>query len=324
MTREISGEARTIVITGGTSGLGRAAAAALLTSPDGPWHVVLPARDAGRGQDAVDALAADAAPGHTVETMPLDLASLASVRAFATELTRRTESGQTPRPHALVCNAGVQMGATLAHTVDGFESTFGVNHLGHFTLVNSLLPILRAPARIVMTTSDTHDPALRLSPPPAWSGATALARGELAPSAGSDSGLVLGQRRYSTSKLANIYFTYALARRLPAGVTVNAFNPGMVLGTGLGRSLPSPMRFVANHVAPRATWLLRRVVTPNIHSAAESGGALAWLVTAAELDGTSGAYFDGRRQISSSQESYDVRRSEGLWTDSAELTGVDA
>lgn len=324
MASQLPGEARTIVITGGTSGIGLAAAGAVLASRDRPWHVILPVRDAGRGQGVVDTLAAGAAPGSTVEAMPLDLASLDSVRAFASDLTRRTETGRVPGLHALVCNAGVQMGTTLAHTADGFEATFGVNHLGHFVLVNTLLPILRAPARVVVTTSDTHDPALRLSPAPAWSDAKALARGELAPSADSASGLALGQRRYSTSKLANIYFTYALARRLPDGVTANAFNPGMVLGTGLGRSLPAPARFVADHVLPRTTWLLRQVLTPNIHSAAESGGALAWLATAPELAGTTGAYFDGRTPIRSSRESYDTQRAEDLWADSLELTGVRA
>jgi NAD(P)-dependent dehydrogenase (short-subunit alcohol dehydrogenase family) len=318
------GDARTIVITGGTSGIGLAAAAAVLADRDRPWHLVLPVRDAGRGQGIVDKLASGAAPGNTVEAAALDLASLASVRAFATDLTQRTETGEIPRLHALVCNAGVQMGTALAHTVDGFETTFGVNHLGHFTLVNALLPILRAPARIVVTTSDTHDPAKGPSPAPAWNDAKALARGELGPAAESASGLVLGQRRYSTSKLANIYLTYALARRLPDGVTANAFNPGMVLGTGLGRSLPAPARFVADHLLPRTTWLLRRVLTPNIHSAAESGGALAWLATAPELAGTTGTYFDGRTPIRSSQESYDVQRAEDLWTDSLELTGVRA
>jgi hypothetical protein len=73
-----------------------------------------------------------------------------------------------------------------------------------------------------------------------------------------------------------LYFAYALARRLPEGVSADAFNPGMVAGTALGRSFPAPVRFVARHILPHLTWLLRRVMTPNIRSAAESGGPLAW------------------------------------------------
>lgn len=70
------------------------------------------------------------------------------------------------------------------------------------------------------------------------------------------------------------------------------------------------------------TWLLRRVVTPNIHSAAEAGGALAWLATAPELAETTGQYFDGRTPARSSEESYDTARAEQLWSDSQTLTGI--
>ncbi|PRX96536.1 SDR family NAD(P)-dependent oxidoreductase [Allonocardiopsis opalescens] len=321
MAHQTAGEARTIVITGGSSGIGLAAATAILSGEHGRWHVVLPVRDTARGQEAVASLTAAAAHGGTVEAMAMDLSSLASVREFAAALTGRVESGSIPRPHALVCNAGVQMGTKLTRTADGFEATFGVNHLGHFALVNALLPVLKAPARVVVTSSGTHDPA-NAGPSPAWSSAQALARGELGPSAESDSTLVAGQRRYSTSKLANLYFTYALARRLPDGVTANAFDPGMVLGTSLGRSLPAPLRFIADHVLPRAPWLLHRVVGPNIRSAPEAGGALAWLATAPELAAVTGRYYNGRTPIRSSEESYDTVRADGLWADSEVLTGV--
>lgn len=324
MSHQPMDRSRTIVITGGNSGIGFAAATAILRSENGPWHVVLPVRDTGRGQVAVETLTAGAAAGNTVEAMAMDLSSLASVRTFATGLTARVESGEIPRVHALVCNAGVQTGTHLTQTADGFESAFGVNHLGHFVLVDELLPVLQAPARVVVVASDTHDPALKLGPAPAWSNAEALARGDLAPSAAGDNAFIAGQRRYSTSKLANIYFTYALARRLPDGVTANAFNPGMVLGTSLGRSLPAPVRFVSRHVLPHLTWLLRRAVTPNIHSAPESGSALAWLATAPELAGTTGQYFDGRTATRSSDESYDTVRADDLWNDSLSLTSVRA
>jgi NAD(P)-dependent dehydrogenase (short-subunit alcohol dehydrogenase family) len=280
MAPQTAGQARTIILTGGTSGIGFAAATAILRDEHGPWHLVLPVRDAARGREAVESLASAAASGNTVEAMTMDLSSLESVRTFAAELTSRVTSETIPPVHALVCNAGVQMGTNLTHTADGFESTFAINHLGHFVLVNALLPVLSAPARVLVTSSDTH------------------------------------------SKLANLYFTYALARRLPEGVTANAFNPGMVLGTALGRSLPAPVRFIARHVLPRLTWLLRRVMSPDINSATESGGALAWLATAPELAGTTGAYFDGRTQARSSEESYDTVRAEHLWSGSQRLTGT--
>lgn len=321
-TNHVLGNPRTVVVTGGNSGLGYACAQALLGSTDGPWHVVIASRDTGRSQAAVDALAAGAAAGNSVEAMALDLASLASVRSFGTELIGRLGSGVLPVLHALVCNAGVQMGATDATTVDGFESTFGVNHLGHFALVNELLPMLKTPARVVMVSSDTHDPGPKRGLAPAWNDPRALARGELGSAAAKDNALTRGQRRYCTSKLANIYFTYALARRLPEGVTANAFNPGMMLDTALGRSMPAPVRFVLEHVAPRFTWLLRRVLTDNIRTAEESGRALAWVTTAPELAETTGRYFDGRHDIRSSEESYDTARADQLWDDSLVLTGA--
>jgi NAD(P)-dependent dehydrogenase (short-subunit alcohol dehydrogenase family) len=324
MSRNTRGNARTVVITGGNSGLGYGCAQALLGSNTGPWHVVIASRDAGRAQTAADALAAGAVAGHTVEAMVLDLASLDSVRSYVAALTERLATGALPPLHALVCNAGVQMGTTLAETADGFEATFGVNHLGHFALVNGLLPALKAPSRVIVVSSGTHDPALKAGPPPAWNDPRALAQGRLGPAAARANALMRGQTRYCTSKLANVYFTYALARRLPAGVTANAFDPGMMLGTGLGRSLPAPVRFVAERIFPRITWLLRRTVTDNITTAQESGRALAWFVTAPELAGTTGRYFDSRGEKRSSEESYDAARAEQLWNDSLALTGVAA
>jgi NAD(P)-dependent dehydrogenase (short-subunit alcohol dehydrogenase family) len=324
MPNQNTSTARTIVITGGTSGIGFACAAAIAGSQDGPWHVVLPCRDAGRGKTAVDKLAgiADAAgTANTVEAMPLDLASLASVRDFAAALADRIASGQIPSLQALVCNAGVQAGTTLTTTADGFESTFGVNHLGHFLLVHELLPVLRPPSRVVVVASDTHDPANKIRiPDPAWNDTPALARGELGPAAASDKPFTAGQRRYTTSKLANVYFTYALAQRLPAGVTANAFNPGLVPETGLTREASAPLRFAATHIMPHMRPLLRRTVAPNVHTLKESGGSLAWLATAPEVAGTTGKYFDQRQAVASSQESYDRARAEELWTDSLALT----
>jgi len=111
-------------------------------------------------------------------------------------------------------------------------------------------------------------------------------------------------------------------RRLPAGVTANAFNPGLVPGTSLQRDAAAPVRFVSEHVLPHLRWLLRRVLTPNVHTLEESGGSLAWLATAPELSNTTGKYFDQREAIPSSEESYDVARADALWEDSVALTAL--
>lgn len=314
---------RTVVVTGGNAGLGYACASALLRSEDGPpWHVVLACRDAARAQAAVDTLAAVAAaqPGR-VEAMSLDLASLVSVRAFTVALTDRLRTGGIPPLHAVVCNAGVQAGTTQTDTADGFESTFGVNHLGHFALIHGLVPMLETPARVVVVASGTHDPAQKAGPPaPAWNDTTALAHGVLGAAADHDKPFAAGQRRYTTSKLANVYFTYALARHLPAGVTANAFDPGLMPGTGLLRAAPAPIRFLGEHVLPHAIPLMRRVMYPNVHTVADSGAALARLVTDPALADTTGRYYEGTKAIRSSQESYDTDRADTLWADSLTLT----
>ena len=133
-----------------------------------------------------------------------------------------------------------------------------------------------------------------------------------------------GQRLYATSKLANLLFTYELARRLPAGVAVNAFDPGLMPGTGLVREGSAPLRFLWHQVLPRVLPLLRRLISPNIHTPAESGAALARLVVDPTLVEANGKYFEGGREIPSSTESYDRVRAEELWRASARLTDIDA
>src|SRR6201984_2595172 len=161
---------RTVVITGGNTGLGFACANAILKSPNGaPWHIILASRDEGRAQAAVDQLTSGVGEVGQVEAMSLDLSSLASVRAFAAELKKRLSTGTIPPLHAVVCNAGVNPLNTKTVTADGFESTFGINHLGPFLLVTQLRPALQAPARVVVVASGVHDPAQKAGvPAPAW------------------------------------------------------------------------------------------------------------------------------------------------------------
>jgi NAD(P)-dependent dehydrogenase (short-subunit alcohol dehydrogenase family) len=320
-------EFRTAIITGGNSGLGYECARALLTDSSGgqPWHLILACRDLPRAHDAVERLrnaAAAAGSSGQVEAMRLNLASLQSVRDFASELARRLEDRNVPPVQALICNAGVQSGALQTFTVDGFESTFGVNHLGHFLLVNLLTPLLASPSRIAVVASGVHDPAQKTGiPAPAWNDPAALARGELGSVGASDSAAKAGRRRYSTSKLANVFFTYELARRVPAGITVSAFDPGLMPGTGLARAAAAPLRWFWHQVLPRVLPLLRRFVLANVHTPAESGAALARLVTDPTAADWSGNYFEGTREIRSSLESYDASRAAELWNASLELTG---
>jgi len=197
------------VVTGPTSGIGRATAFALAKNPG---TLVLACRDIEKGK-AVHNEILQRNPGARVEILPVDLARLRSVREFAATLTARH-----PRVHVLVNNAGIFM-RTRHTTEDGFERVFQVNYLAHFLLTSLLLPSLRsaAPSRIVNVSSEAHR------------GAT-IDFDDLQGEKGFS-----GWQAYGRSKLEQILFTHELARRLDGtGVSVNALHPG-VIRTNLGR-----------------------------------------------------------------------------------------
>jgi light-dependent protochlorophyllide reductase len=303
------GARRTVVVTGGNAGLGYHAARHL--TAQGGWHVVLACRDAGRGSEAALRIAAETG-SPAVEAMPLDLARLGAVRDFVDALGRRA----LPPLGALVCNAGAQFVRGLVRSEDGYEATFAVNHLGHFLLVELLLPSLAENARVVFVSSGTHDPAQRTGmPAPVLGTIRELATPDAATFA--DPGLA-GRRAYTTSKLCNVLCAYELARRLATAgraITVNAFDPGLMPGSGLARDYGGLARFGWRFLMPAL-----RLVIPNVHSTETSGERLASLVLDPRFAGVSGRYFVGDREARSSVESYDEARAAALWALSVELT----
>ena len=214
-------------------------------------------------------------------------------------------------------------------TEDHFEATFGVNHLGHFLLANLMLRHLGAPGRIVFVSSGTHDPGQRTGmPAPMLREARSLAAPDDEEEARRNPGLV-GRRRYTTSKLCNVLCAYEMDRRLRAGgastpdrpISVNAFDPGLMPGTGLARDYGPSIRFAWNLLGPLLCRMMRPFVA-NIHSPEESGRALARLVLDPSLENVSGRYFEGLAEIRSSAESYDQSKATTLWEQSAELVGL--
>jgi light-dependent protochlorophyllide reductase len=296
---------KTVIITGANAGLGLRCAQALLET-DPSWHVVAAVRDQARGTAAMQRLGDPS----RATVMHVDLASLVSVRAF----TRDVREAELPPLHAIVCNAGVQVVSRTQQTADGYEMTFGVNHLGHFALVEGLRDQLVAPARIVVVSSGTHNPTRHTGMPhPRYTSAAELAR---IPNDGADS--AAGRCRYTTSKLCNVLFAYELDRRLDAGaqgIAVNAFDPGMMPGSGLARDYPPLQRLAWRFVLPA----LR--VLPGVRSTRTSGRHLAALVADRRFDGISGRYFDGPKPVRSSEDSYDVGKAADLWHTSQRLIG---
>jgi len=303
---------QSVIVTGGHAGIGGQCTRYLV---EAGRHVVVASRDLERARRELGPLAG------RVELRPLDLASLASVRDFVDLLVATT--ADRPPLDAVVCNAGVQIIGPPERSADGFELTYAVNHLGHYLLLRLLLPALATPARIVMLGSATHDPAQRTGiAPPIYRGGRDLAEPD-APTLAKEGPLRTGHRAYSTSKLCNIMFTYALAERLRAegsATTVNAYDPGLVPGTGLARQYGAAARFLFSRVAPA----LVPVMKPFFHAQTldEAGRNLARLVTEPALATVSGRYVAGTKEIRSSTDSYDVEKQRDLWDESAGLTQV--
>jgi NAD(P)-dependent dehydrogenase (short-subunit alcohol dehydrogenase family) len=298
----------TILITGGTSGLGYECALELARQH--PNCCILLAN---RSDPESAATSINKAVGKSnVQFLPLDLSSLPNVRAFAVEFATRGY----PKIQALVLNAALQLPNGVTYNKDGVETTFAVNHVGHALLFYLLRQHLSEKARIVITASGTHDPAQKTGVPDAkYTTAEELAHPSV------ESAKNAGIQRYGTSKLCNVIWMYALHRRLveatavpgAAKWSVTAFDPGLMPGTGLAREYSPLLRWIWLKILPRLLPLLRRIMSPNVHTIKESGFALARLAAGEDVEGVSGVYFEGLREIKSSVASYDVEKQDDLW-----------
>jgi len=305
---------RTFIITGGNSGLGYASAKHIAKA-DNNHHVVLACRNAAKASEAVHSLIRET-NNTNITSMELELASLASVRNFVTQFI----AADYPPLYSLVCNAGLIMVDKTYYTRDGFESTFGINHLGHFLLVNMLLEQMDDSGRILFVSSATHDPAQKtIVAVPVYENARLLAYPKKLNE--DEKMLTVGQRRYSTSKLCNIYCAYELAERIKQqtnkNITVNAFNPGQMPGTGFSRTFPLFIKIILKNILP-----VLALLRPSMITADKSGKALASLVLNLEFEGMTGKYFDGTREVQSSELSYSRENRKELWRTSVELTKI--
>ena len=257
----------TVVLTGPTGGLGRAAALAIANRPaaERPDLVLV-----GRAGPALTEVAAAArAAGATVHEVGCDLARLADVRAAGQQVKHLLGVGTVRPLRAIVANAGVSVIDTRTASADGFELTFAVNHLAHAQLIGDLIESFVAPARIVLLGSNTyHQNVFRriLRVPPArWRDPAELA---VPADAGAPATFEQGGIAYSNSKLAALYYAHELQRRVPAGINVAVFEPGFMPGTGLGRGHGPGLQRLGRVVA--------RI--PGVSSPTRSGPALASVV----------------------------------------------
>jgi NAD(P)-dependent dehydrogenase (short-subunit alcohol dehydrogenase family) len=298
-----------IIITGSNSGIGFQCA--LQLGKDAPNdQIIFACRNVKSGNDAAAAIKQKT--GHPyLKCLPLDLSSLQSIKKFK-EIISNEKHNQII---ALFNNAGLQNINETQYTKDGIELTFGVNHLGPFYLTLLLLPFLSPNASITFTSSGTHDPLQKTGiEPPVYINANLLAH----PKEENEKLSIVGQRRYSTSKLCSILTVYELHRRLSnTTIRVNAFDPGMVPGTGLARTYPPIIRFVWKNLLPLLIFFQR-----NTNTAKKSGNNLANLGYSLKYSTFNGKYFEGAKEIKSSADSYNSDFQLDLWKTSIALTGI--
>jgi NAD(P)-dependent dehydrogenase (short-subunit alcohol dehydrogenase family) len=278
-------EGKVVVITGGNAGIGKEAAVGLAGAGA---RVVITARDRVRGESAL-ADVRERSGNAEVQVMDLDLASFASIRRFADDFL-----GRTDRLDVLLNNAGLML-SKRRETDDGLEATFGVNHVGHFLLTKLLLERLEANqdgARVINVSSHAHKGARH-----------GLDFDDL-----QSTRRYTGMRVYSRSKLANIYFTRELSRRVSDGVTVNALHPGFV------RS-----EFARGGDTNLLYSIGVRLGSPFAISPEQGAQTSVYLASSPEVEGVTGGYFYKRAPASISTAATDDDAARHLWDVSEEL-----
>ena len=275
---------KTVLVTGGTSGIGKASAVALAAMGA---NVVIVGRNPGRGEAALRDIHAQS-HSESVELMLADLSVQDEVRMLADEFL-----GRHDRLDVLANNAGLVQ-SKRTETADGIETTLAVNYLAPFLLTNLLLDRLKesAPSRVITVSSEAQR----------W--------GNIDFDDIQSTRKYRGFPVYGMTKLANIMFTYELAERLKGTfVTANCLHPGPV-GTNFGKNNAGPMA------------LFFRLGKPFMRSPEQGADTLIWLACSPDVDGISGEYFSDRKEIEAKEVAHEPASRLRVWEISEELTGL--
>lgn len=273
------------MVTGANSGIGKAITHELAKQGA---TVVMVCRNKAKGEAALAEIQA-ASGNPNLEIMLADLSVQASIRQLAAQFKQKYD-----RLHVLINNAGGFYNKREL-SADGLEMTFAVNHMAYFLLTHLLLDVIKAsaPSRIINVSSDAHLNAR-------------LDFSDLQTEKG-----YRGFEAYGKSKLANVLFTYELARRLAgSGVTANCLHPGFVA-----------TNFATNNGRLWA-WAVKNII-PFLGLKPEQGAETAvYLATSPEVEGVTGKYFDKKRDTRSNEISYDTATAQRLWEISEQLAGI--
>ena len=275
---------KTALITGGTSGIGKATAVALAAMGA---DVVVVGRNRERGEVALEEIKSQS-HSESVELMLADLSVQDEVRGLAGAFLERYD-----RLDVLANNAGLVQ-SKRTETADRIETTLAVNHLAPFLLTNLLLDRLKqsAPSRVITVSSEAQR----------W--------GDMDFDDLQSTQKYRGFPVYGMTKLANIMFTYELAERLKGTfVTANCLHPGAV-GTNFGKNNGGPMT------------LFFRAAKPFMRSPEQGADTLIWLASSPDVEGVSGTYFSDRKEIEAKKIVHDPATRRRLWEISEDLTGL--
>ena len=283
---------RTVIITGANSGLGFSTAKKIAKNKN--YEVILACRNIDKGNIAKEEIIKET-DNQNIKVLELDTSSLESVRNFVNEFKKLDK-----KIYGLLNNAGISPMGHDGNSVDGIEIVCATNYLGHFLLTNLLLPYMEDNAKILNVTSDMHNPPGGIE----WKDPDLLFHP-----------LEDDRRKYSYSKLCNIYFTYELDEILKkdnSNILVNAFNPGMM-----------NTNFSGGHNSKARTAMVKLTMPERLCDLNKSSTALSELIVNDEYK-ESGKYYDrSTNYINSSELSYNVENRKDLWNKSLSITGLE-